>query len=98
MPCVATNLYRIAQEAVANAIKHGNAKAVLIQLAAENGNLTLRVRDDGTGIPAKPKQTGMGLHTMRYRATMIGGSLDVRRARPRGTIVTCSFPTNGVKP
>lgn len=95
---VATNLYRIAQEAVANAIKHGKAKSVLIQLAAANGRMTLAVRDDGKGIPAKPKQSGMGLHTMQYRATMIGGSLDVRRDRPRGTVVTCSFPTTGRTP
>jgi PAS domain S-box-containing protein len=92
---VATNLYRIAQEAVSNAIRHGKAKSVLIQLAADDGKLTLQVRDDGKGFPAKPKQTGMGLHTMRYRATMIGGSLDVRPSRPRGTVVMCSFPTNG---
>ena len=53
--------------------------------------MTLRVEDDGKGIAAKPKQTGMGLHTMRYRASLIGGSLDVRRRRPRGTVVTCTF-------
>ena len=90
---VATNLYRIAQEAVTNAVKHGNARRVLIQLAANNGKMTLRVRDDGKGFPAKPKQTGMGLHTMHYRASMIGGLLDVRRDGPRGTVVTCSFPS-----
>jgi signal transduction histidine kinase len=95
---VATNLYRIAQEAVANAIKHGQAKSVLIQLAANNGRMTLRVQDDGKGIPAKPKQSGMGLHTMRYRATIIGGSLEVRRDRPRGTVVTCTFPSNAGAP
>jgi PAS domain S-box-containing protein len=92
---VATNLYRIAQEAVANAIKHGKAKSILIQFAAENGRMTLYVRDDGKGIPAKPKSSGMGLHTMQYRATMIGGSLAVQRDLPRGTVVTCSFPVNG---
>jgi two-component system sensor kinase FixL len=91
---VATNVYRIAQEAVANAIRHGKAQSVRIQLAAQNGRMTLRVRDDGKGLPAKPKQTGMGLHTMRYRATLIGGSLEVQRDRPRGTVVTCSFPGN----
>jgi PAS domain S-box-containing protein len=95
---VATNLYRIAQEAVSNAIKHGKAKSVLIQLAAGDGKLTLRVRDDGKGMPAKLDQTGMGLHTMVYRATIIGGSLDVRADRPCGTVVTCSFPTNGDSP
>jgi two-component system sensor kinase FixL len=95
---VATNVYRIAQEAVANAIRHGKAQSVRIQLMANDGRMTLHVRDDGKGLPAKPKQTGMGLHTMRYRATLIGGSLEVRRVRPRGTVVTCSFPGNGGTP
>jgi PAS domain S-box-containing protein len=91
-PEVATHLYRIAQEAVSNAIRHGRAKSVLIRLAADNGRMTLCVEDDGKGFPTKPKQTGMGLHTMRYRASIIGGGLEVRRTKPRGTIVTCTFP------
>ncbi len=91
---VATNVYRIAQEAVGNAIQHGHAKAVLIRLAANNGRMTLRVEDDGKGIPRRPNQTGMGLHTMRYRANIIGGSLDVLRTKPHGTAVTCTFPTH----
>ena len=90
----ATHLYRIAQEAISNAIQHGGAKSVLIQLGAANGKMTLRVEDNGKGLPAKPKQTGMGLHIMRYRAGLIGGSLDVRRMRPRGTVVTCTFSTH----
>ena len=95
---VATNIFRITQEAVANAIKHGRAKSIGIQLAADNGRVTLRVRDDGKGIPAKPKQSGMGLQTMQYRATMIGGSLEVRRDAPRGTTVTCTFPAHRTAP
>jgi PAS domain S-box-containing protein len=90
----ATHLYRIAQEAISNAIQHGRAKSVLIQLGADNGKMTLRVEDNGKGLPAKPKRTGMGLHIMRYRASLIGGSLDVRRMRPRGTVVTCTLSTH----
>jgi PAS domain S-box-containing protein len=93
---VATHLYRIAQEAVSNALRHGKPKNVLIQLLSGNGDLTLRVSDDGKGLPAKPSQSGMGLHTMLYRATTIGGSLDIRRSHPRGTVVTCSIPANGI--
>ncbi|MEI9898461.1 MAG: ATP-binding protein [Chthoniobacter sp.] len=70
----------------------------MIRLAARDGRITLQVRDDGRGIPAKPKATGMGLHTMRYRASVIGGSLEVRRDKPRGTVVVCSFPTSGEFP
>ena len=95
---VATNVYRIAQEAVANAIKHGRARAILIRLAAHNGRTTLQVRDDGRGFRVKSRQSGMGLHTMRYRASMIGGSLEIRRDGVRGTLVTCCFPTNGEAP
>ena len=89
---VATHLYRIAQEAVANAIKHGRAKTVQIQLVAEQDTLTLRVRDDGKGIPANPSQSGMGLHLFHYRARLIGASIDVRRMDPGGCQVTCSLP------
>jgi len=90
---VATNIYRIAQEAIANAVKHGGAKLIVIRLAVNNGTTTLMLEDDGRGFPSKPKRTGMGLHTMRYRASMIGGLLDIRRSGARGTLVTCSFPT-----
>ncbi|HEX5175669.1 MAG TPA: PAS domain S-box protein [Chthoniobacteraceae bacterium] len=90
----AAHLYRIAQEAIANAIRHGDAKSVFISLGGNNGQITLRVEDNGKGLPAKPKQSGMGLHTMRYRASLIGGSIDVRRARRRGTVVTCTFSSH----
>src|SRR5580658_3519468 len=90
---VATHLYHIAQEAVNNAIKHGNPQSVLIQLSAEQGRGTLLVKDDGTGIADNPANSqGMGLHIMNYRAGVIGGALEVRRDSPRGTVVTCIFP------
>jgi PAS domain S-box-containing protein len=89
----ATHVYRIAQEAVNNAIRHGRAKSIRIRMSGNNGRIALSVEDDGKGFPAKPKRIGMGLHTMQYRASLIGGSVEVRRARPRGTIVTCTFPT-----
>jgi signal transduction histidine kinase len=90
---MATHLYHIAQEAVNNAIKHGSAQEILIQLTAEQGRGTLAIKDDGKGIADNPTGTqGMGLHIMNYRAGMIGGSLEVRRGMPRGTVVTCLFP------
>lgn len=90
---MATHLYHIAQEAVHNAIKHGRPQNILIRLTAEHGRGTLLVEDDGTGIP-KPREhaQGMGLHIMNYRASMIGGTLDARPGRVRGTAVTCTFP------
>jgi PAS domain S-box-containing protein len=90
---MATHLYHIAQEAVNNAIKHGQAKNILIRLSAENGWGTLRINDNGTGIQEdRLSSRGMGLHIMSYRAGMIGGRLDVRQNQPRGTCVTCMFP------
>jgi PAS domain S-box-containing protein len=90
---MATHLYHIAQEAVNNAIKHGNAQEILIHLTAEQGRGTLAIKDDGKGIAENPFRTqGMGLHIMNYRAGMIGGALEVRPDTPRGTVVTCFFP------
>jgi PAS domain S-box-containing protein len=90
---MATHLYRIAQEAVNNAIKHGRPKSVVIRLFSGEGEGTLLIQDDGKGIerPRVP-HTGVGLHIMNYRAGMIGGSLEVRRESPRGTAVICRFP------
>ncbi|MGB9417993.1 MAG: PAS domain S-box protein [Acidobacteriaceae bacterium] len=90
---IATHLYHIAQEAVHNAIKHGRPQNILIRLTADLGRGTLLVEDDGTGIPkTREHAQGMGLHIMNYRASMIGGTLDVRPGRVRGTAVTCTFP------
>jgi PAS domain S-box-containing protein len=90
---MATHLYHIAQEAVNNAIKHGNAGKILIQLTAEQCRGTLVIRDYGKGIADNSVGTqGMGLHIMNYRAGMIGGALEVRRDSTCGTIVTCIFP------
>jgi PAS domain S-box-containing protein len=95
---MATHLYHIAQEAVNNAIKHGRARNILIQLAAENKWGTLLVTDDGVGIPEHREGTqGMGLHIMSYRAGMIGGRLDIRPNVDRGTAIACMFPMDSVQ-
>jgi len=85
--------YKIAQEAVSNAIKHGKAREIQIVLSSENGVLTLAIQDDGIGIQstaASPKKKGMGLQVMKYRAGIIGGSIDVRKSE-HGTRVTCTL-------
>ena len=92
---MATHLYHIAQEAVNNAIKHGDAAEITIRLTAGAGRGSLMIRDDGKGIPdGIARSTGMGLQIMKYRSGMIGGALDIRRGTARGTIVTCMFPVN----
>jgi signal transduction histidine kinase len=86
------NLYRIAQEAVNNAIKHGRGKNISIGLGAVEDEVTLTVKDDGIGFPdTLDAGGGMGLHIMNYRAKMIGAFLDIRRGAGGGTIVICSF-------
>ena len=89
---VATHLYRIAQEAVTNAVKHGSAKQIVIRLAESEGKCTLTITDDGLGLPETfAKNQGTGLQIMKYRAATIGASLEVGRAGERGICVSCSF-------
>ena len=88
---LAVHLYRIAQEATTNAIKHGKAKKIWISLSREKRVLTLRIEDNGVGIPKKPKSNkGMGLRVMHHRARMIGATLEVAGEKNRGTAVTCT--------
>lgn len=90
---LATHLFHIAQEAVANSIKHGNSKNIRIQLKASDSRGILSVKDDGRGIPEPMGTTsGMGLHIMHYRAGVVGGALEVKPEHPKGTRVTCTFP------
>ncbi len=86
-----TNLYRIGQEALNNAVKHSKATKIIVELEAVEDEITLSVRDDGIGFSASEKHGGMGLHIMNYRARLIGASLDIRRGATGGTIVICSF-------
>jgi PAS domain S-box-containing protein len=85
----ATHLYRIAQEAITNAAKHGRAERVVISLTDAGDCFELKVVDDGKGF-ARP-MAGMGLRIMKYRAAMLGATLDVQSAAGRGTTVTCAF-------
>jgi PAS domain S-box-containing protein len=86
---VATHLYRIAQEAVINAVKHSKADRILIKLTSADGKISMCVQDDGIGIP-EVITTGMGLHIMRYRTRMIGGALQIERDPSGGTTIVCS--------
>jgi signal transduction histidine kinase len=91
----AVHLYRIAQEAVGNAIKHGEAKNVVVQLENSQSGKLLRVVDDGIGLPTMHiNGKGMGLRIMSYRSELIGAKLDVRKRSATGTVVTCLLPLN----
>jgi signal transduction histidine kinase len=86
-------LYRIASEAVGNAIKHADPDAITIRLAVDGDQLELTVRDDGVDIPADTEPTdGLGLHMMEYRAELIGARLHIEPAEEGGTIVRCHLP------
>jgi PAS domain S-box-containing protein len=89
----AQHLYRIAQEAVRNALNHGKARNIRIELKELGERISLAVRDDGVGFsPASEQGAGMGLHNMKARAQMIRGSLDIESGQPGGTVVTCTLP------
>jgi PAS domain S-box-containing protein len=89
---VAAQLYRIGQEALHNAVQHGAARDVRINLASDGHELVLTVQDDGEGFDQSESSDGMGLRIMRYRAQCIGGSLKVQSSRSKGTIISCRVP------
>lgn len=90
---VATNLYRITQEAITNAVKHGKAKNIWIEVVIKNGHLKLIVENDGIDFSADLAHIkGMGLNVMRYRAEAINGTVEICRRPEGGAIVTCMLP------
>jgi len=90
---VATHVFRIAQEAIGNAIKHGKAKTIVMDLSAERGRLRLSITDDGVGLAgAEPSGTGIGMQTMLYRARVAGGNLEVKPGERGGTMVVVTIP------
>jgi signal transduction histidine kinase len=89
----ATYLYRIAQEAVTNAVKHGRASRVNVGLSCPDGDVTLRISDDGIGLPASlPTDRGLGLRIMASRARMIGATFSAKNKPEGGVVVVCGLP------
>ena len=93
----ATQLYRIAQEAVSNAVRHGCPRHIRLSLLSEPSGLRLRINDDGIGIQGTPDgRDGLGLRIMQYRAGQIGGILQIGPRPGGGTVVSCTLPrSNG---
>ena len=89
---VALHLYRIAEEAVGNAVKHAKVKSITIGLAILGGRPVLEIADDGKGIGQKLKTEGMGLRNMQYRPNVIWGELTVEAGECGGTCVRCILP------
>ncbi|QBR01185.1 MASE1 domain-containing protein [Paraburkholderia pallida] len=88
------NLYRAAQEAVSNALKYCQGHRIWIDLARAGGVLTLSISDDGVGIGQEEMEraSGLGLHNLRHRASLLGGSCSVTRNDLGGTTVAISYP------
>ena len=106
-PIAALHLYRIAQEAANNAIRHGEARTVKITLRREAAALVVAVADDGSGFdpaaiyreqPRTSSRRGMGLHTMSYRARMVGCTFAVQPREGGGTLVRCAMPVSPIRP
>ena len=87
---VAGHLYRIAQEAVNNALKHSHAREIVIALTRHRAVVELKISDDGRGL-AKNKTPGMGLHVMRHRGSVIGAELTIESKPDKGTVITCRW-------
>jgi two-component system CheB/CheR fusion protein len=93
---VASQLFRIAQEAVSNAIRHGKATEILVQLGDKRGKIVVTVSDNGKGFPkAIPMRKGMGLRMMQSRAGMIGGTLVLDNNSDGGARVICTASRKG---
>jgi PAS domain S-box-containing protein len=88
----ANHLYRIAQEAVTNALKHAAPSRIEIELQKDDGTYTLKIQDNGKGLPQdSSRSNGMGFHIMQYRARMIDASLTIEDTPGKGTTVTCKL-------
>lgn len=89
----ATHLYRIAQEAVQNAIRHAQATTINIHLTSDEASIVLTITDDGCGLPQqRQRRPGLGLDIMTYRANTLGALLVIRCGAERGTVVSCRMP------
>jgi signal transduction histidine kinase len=87
-------VYRIAQEAVSNAIRHGQATAIRLAVRTSSGGVHLQVEDNGKGLPAaSARPEGIGMHVMQYRARMLGGTLHFRNVAPHGAAALLEYPT-----
>jgi signal transduction histidine kinase len=90
---LAHHVFRIAQEAINNAVRHGKAQEIVIRLTQMDDVTLLSIVDNGTGFdPDVNPQHGLGLRIMNYRAQKIGAQLTITSAHPKGTLVTCTFP------
>ena len=99
IPELETAIYRLVQEALSNAIKHGHAGRAVVEIAAAHDNVNVSVRDDGDGFdPTTSKTDGFGLLGMHERVELLNGTLSITSAPGHGTTVVAVLPHVGVTP
>jgi PAS domain S-box-containing protein len=92
----ATEMFRIAQEALTNAVRHGRPQQIRLTLLSEPDGLRLRIKDDGIGLRGRPNESdGLGFRIMEYRAGLVGGVLQIGSSQEGGAIVTLTLPRSG---
>lgn len=91
-PMIVINMYHIAGEAVQNAIRHGKADQIVIELDVEGGNIRLSIRDNGIGMANSTDASGMGIRIMTYRAKLVGASFSIESVKGNGTTVLLTLP------
>jgi signal transduction histidine kinase len=96
LPEVETAMYRIVQEALTNAAKHGDAKRAVVEVHEDETDIRMSVRDDGAGFDPSEQTEGFGLLGMQERVHLLDGTLEIDSAPGRGTTIVASFPTRRV--
>jgi len=94
LPETAMHLYRIAQEALQNAMRHANATQIIVEVQANDDGLILTVEDDGCGSGTQKRPDGIGWRTMQYRAHIIGADISISSRSTGGTLVRCTLPSS----
>ena len=89
-PGTAINLYRIAQEAISNSIKHGCATKIYIAMFRQSGHAVFQISDNGCGMIG-PRKGGLGMHTMRYRALLVDATMSVCKNDPHGVQININL-------
>lgn len=92
-------LYRVVQEAIGNAVRHGQASLVQISLCRQGRSMTLRIVDNGSGFASEPSRPeGIGMHVMQYRAHRLGGTLAFESVVPNGVAAQLTYPVGDTYP